>query len=84
MTKQHEFRAFDLLDVPEVGGRMGYADDEYELEPDDAAARLTIIKRKVALLMVRSGLGDAFPGQQQQLLPSVRVLTRWPMLYVFF
>ena len=58
--------------------------DKHEVELDDAAARPTIIRRQVALLMVLSGLGAALPGQQLLLLPSlVRVLTRWPMLCRF-
>ena len=58
--------------------------DKHEVELDDAAARPTIIKRKVALLMVLSGRGAALPGQLLLLLPSlVRVLTRWPMLCRF-
>ena len=88
MTKQHEFPSrppFDLLDL-DGDCRMGYAaDDVQEPEVDDAAARLRIIKRKAALLMARSGLGDAFfPAGQQQWLPSVRVLTRWPMMCCLF
>ena len=58
--------------------------DKHEVELDDAAARPTIMRRKVALLMVLSGRGVALPWQQQLLLPSwVRVLTRWPMLCRF-
>lgn len=87
MTKQHEFPSRPPFDLDLDGGRTcrGYADDEPEV--DDAAARLRIVKRKAALLMARSGLGDAFfpAGQQQWLhVPSVRVLTRWPMICVFF
>ena len=85
MTKQHEFPSRPPLDLDLDGGRTcrGYADDEPEV--DDAAARLRIVKRKAALLMARSGLGDAFfPAGQQQWLPSVRMLTRWPMICVFF
>ena len=91
MTKQHEFPSRPPFDLDLDGVRTcgGYvADGEQEpAEVDDAAARLRIIKRKAALLMARSGLGDAFfPAGQQQWLPSVRarVLTRWPMICVFF
>ena len=88
MTKQHEFPSRPPFDLDLDGGRTcsGYATDgEQDPEVDDAAARLRIIKRKAALLMARSGLGDAFfPAGQQQWLPSVRVLTRWPMICVFF
>ena len=78
-----------MLPVLRDGGRTGYEPEldvveKHEVELDDAAARLTTMKRTVALLMVRSGRGDAWPGQQQLLLPSlVRVLTRWPMLCRF-
>ena len=58
-------------------GLLDVAVDKHEVELDDAAARPTITKRKVALLVVLSGRGVALPGQQLLLLPSlVRVLTR--------
>ena len=90
-TKQHELLLLPVL-LADGGRRMGYEPgrlldvvvDKHEVELDDAAARPTIIKRKVALLMVLSGRGVALPGQQLLLLPSlVRVLTRWPMLSRF-